>query len=723
MTILDVGEAQPPATDRTAAFSGLRTVKSTHRLNQIDRVRANGIGDHVSLPQLVVCGDQSAGKSSVLEGITGIPFPRQDGLCTKFATEIVLRHDPEARRITATLIPHASRNEADRGQFKAYRREIEDFDEVPSVIAEVGALMRIRGYNDITDGPAFAADVLRIEVIGDTGLQLTVVDLPGLIAVANDEQTEEDVKLVAGLVDAYLESSRTIILAVVQATNDIATQGIIQRARTYDPAGQRTVGIITKPDLINESTEGRIALLAANKDTTKLKLGFFLLKNPSPSQLKAGISLDERKRSEYEFFSSKKWKTLGLDMHRVGIDRLRAFLQDLLDSHIERELPKVRAETKTLLAQTENQLVKLGDERPTVAHIRAFLTGLSMRFFSLTQAALDGNYHDVDFAASKDADDPTSPPRLRAEVHRLNGNFAAYMRDRGQRRKLSEKSTNQAGVDADFEPEPELEEGQLLVTKKEFDAWVHKVYLRTRGLELPGNYNHVLLSELFHEQSCRWTGIASGHITQVFATVASFVEDALLRIIAEVDVGEAVRDITNSKLEASRAAALNELQHIIEDEKRQPITYNHYYTDNIQNARQESLKRSIQKAMGEARDEDWNGKLHVSNTAFDTAKLLASLQKRVIVNMDEQACAEALAGLQAYYKVALKTFVDNICRQVIERHILAKLPDIFSPTVVTSFSDEVLLQIASEPERQRERRRELDASIRALRNSLSDLQR
>ncbi|KAH8743124.1 hypothetical protein F5883DRAFT_357059, partial [Diaporthe sp. PMI_573] len=57
----------------------------------IERVRANGVGDLVALPQLAVCGDQSTGKSSVLEAITGFPFPRQEGLCTRFPTEIILR--------------------------------------------------------------------------------------------------------------------------------------------------------------------------------------------------------------------------------------------------------------------------------------------------------------------------------------------------------------------------------------------------------------------------------------------------------------------------------------------------------------------------------------------------------------------------------------------------------------------------------------------------------
>ena len=165
-------------------------------------------------------------------------------------------------------------------------------------------MMGIRGFEDVQEGPAFTSDVLRIEVTGPVGLHLTVVDLPGLISVTNDEQTEDDVRTVQDLVDSYVANPRTIILAVVQANNDIANQGIIQKSRRFDQVGERTVGIITKPDLINEGTQKRIALLAKNEDTTKLKLGFFLVKNPTPPELKNGITSDQKRRAENRYFQS-----------------------------------------------------------------------------------------------------------------------------------------------------------------------------------------------------------------------------------------------------------------------------------------------------------------------------------------------------------------------------------------------------------------------------------
>lgn len=89
-----------------------------------------------------------------------------------------------------------------------------------------------------------------------------------------------------------------------------------------DQNGQRTVGVITKPDLIIVGTEKRIALLAKNQDTTKLKLEFFLVTNPTPSELAHGTTADERQRNEEHFFQSSPLKEQMLSPDRVGINSL-----------------------------------------------------------------------------------------------------------------------------------------------------------------------------------------------------------------------------------------------------------------------------------------------------------------------------------------------------------------------------------------------------------------
>ncbi|OTA03049.1 hypothetical protein A9Z42_0034650 [Trichoderma parareesei] len=374
-------------------FIRLQTSKSSHRLNQIEKIRSYGVGDLVALPQLAVCGDQSAGKSSVLEGITGIPFPRDSGFCTRFPTEICLRHtEGESVKYTASIRPHSSRSAAVIKRLSEYRKEVKDLSELPQIIQEVSRLLKIRGHvipydtqqqTSIQESPqkdlghAFARDVLRIEVTGPIGLYLSVVDLPGLISSPNEEQTEEDVEAVRDVVESYIESSRTIILAVLQASNDMANQAIIRLARKHDSPGERTVGIITKPDLINKGTEAMLALTANNQGNIRFNHGFFLLKNPSPEELKEALTPSARSRLEQHFFSSPAWAGQGLDVERIGTEKLRGFLQALLDNQMERELPTVRNEIRNLLAAKEGELQSLGDARPTVNSIRTFLTRLS----------------------------------------------------------------------------------------------------------------------------------------------------------------------------------------------------------------------------------------------------------------------------------------------------------------------------------------------------------
>ncbi|KIE00606.1 Dynamin, GTPase domain protein, partial [Metarhizium majus ARSEF 297] len=186
--------------------------------------------------------------------------------------------DCDSATITASIRPHASRSQEVQQTLEAYGKDVQDMSELPSIISDVSKLMNIRGYPDKDKGYAFAPDALRIEISGFIGLHLSVVDLPGLISVSIEEQTDEDVAAVHVMVTSYLQSPRTIILAVLQAGNNMANQPIIRIARKQDSLGYRTVGIITKPDLINEGAEAKIALVAKNQDSIKLKHGFFLLK-------------------------------------------------------------------------------------------------------------------------------------------------------------------------------------------------------------------------------------------------------------------------------------------------------------------------------------------------------------------------------------------------------------------------------------------------------------
>jgi hypothetical protein len=252
--------------------------------------------------------------------------------------------------------------------------------------------------------------------------------------------------------------------------------------------------------------------------------------------------------------------------------------------------------------------------------------------------------------------------------------------------------------------------------------WVRKMYNHTRGKELPGANNSALLAELFQEQSRPWSKLARAHVEEVLVLVTEWARLATQRLIHEEQVLCEVRSIFEEWIAGAGNSALEELSKLIEDERRGPQTYNHYYTDNIQKNRmdgqQAAARRSVEQyAAGN------NGKLHISNTPEDIDRFVRSIGSHIVVNMDEQACNDALSQLDAYYKVALKTFVDNVARQVVERHIIMPLSQAFLPTSVAEYTPEKLKQIASEPEKQSLRRVDLGKAAEALKLSLLELRR
>ncbi|KAL9527626.1 Interferon-induced GTP-binding protein [Sphaerulina musiva] len=727
--------------DDNAALSALQSAQSIKRLRQISSLRAGGISDKVNLPQLIVAGDQSAGKSSVLEGITGIPFPREEGVCTKFPTEVILEHTKDPITVSASIIPHSLRQGKERAALQAYSSSIATLEKLPTIIAEAGALMGLRGYGNNDQGPSFVEDVLQIKVTGPSGLHLSIVDLPGLISTPSEEQTEEDMNTVHRMVDSYLENPRTIVLAVVQASNDIANQGIIRKSKKFDRAGQRTVGIITKPDLINVGAEGRIAALAKNQDSTRLELGFFLLKNPTPREREDNVTQKQRSGNELRYFQCSPWKEQSLDPLRVGIDNLKTFIQDLLDQHIERELPKVRDDIKSIIRTTEEEIMALPPERSSTGHIRQYLSDIAMQYHSVAMAALNGEYHTG--YASFFATDHTKigSTRLRARIHIMNTGFSQTMRDRDQRLRVGKRKYVEPAIKsassvhglkksksksrselpeslANVSPvthgqtppqivnhEQDSDTEEDCVTESEMRNWVKKIYQTTRGRELPGNCNHALLTELFHEQSKPWRNIATEHVANVHNSTVRFVNHVLAYLKIEEHVLVGIKEGIEVALQESKIKAEEELSKLWADEQEHPITYNHYYTDNVQKSRLDGTQKMLERALETANviSDDTPRSKSISNMSVDM--LIAAVRSNVVVDMDEQACSEALDELKAYYKVALKTFVDNVCKQVVERHLLRNLPSMFSPRVVAMYTDEELEKIAGErPEIVRKRK-------------------
>jgi GTPase SAR1 family protein len=618
----------------------------------------------LSLPQIVVCGDQSAGKSSVLEAITRVPFPRNDGLCTRYATEISLRRATSSS-LTIKVIPDKSRPSTEQEQIKKFEEAISNFDDLPRVMELAMNVMGIAKTEDMgTSSRAFARDVLSIEISGPSQPQLTLVDIPGLIATSTRGVTKADVDMVTEITDYYIEQPRTICLAVVCATNDYANQKILEKVRDVDPDGDRTLGIITKPDGPPEGSVSQKNFIdLANNEDIFFKLGWHVLKNRSYEE--RDFTIEERDSAEETFFRTHAWNTLSAS--HLGVDALRTRLCTLLFEHIKRELPQLHDELEFQLDKNRGELEMLGVKRSTALECKSYLSQMSLDFHSICKAAINGQYEGSYFLNDIDGDfsidSASTVSRTRAVIQFLNSQFEEDIRMNGHKYQIKMSSTNDDDAeDEEFQwPEAKdanLKNGPKQLSKAETVQWVGKVLQRTRGRELIGNFNPLLIGALFWEQSSKWRNHATAHVDLVFSVCRRFLRK-LLEDTCPKDVEVRIWGLKiEPELKKRHQAAAKELSLLVEELKEYPINYNHYYTDTIRKRRQQRQQAALKKALADATSTEnitqyrgYNDNVARKVNNVDTSLAIAQFSLATKPDMNEFACEEALDCLFAIYKV------------------------------------------------------------------------
>ncbi|PQE07233.1 interferon-induced GTP-binding Mx protein [Rutstroemia sp. NJR-2017a BVV2] len=698
----------------TDSLEDLQTEEQRRVLNTVSSLRKCGLDSVLPLPQLVVCGDQSAGKSSVLEALTEIPFPRNDNLCTRFATEISLRNAP-VDALTVKIIPDNSRPAAEQAVIRQFVQTITNFDDLPSIMDMAMNAMGITADNgNDTTRRAFSRDILSIGIDGPTRPHLTLVDLPGLIASATNEASDADVETVAQITEHYISQSRTICLAVISAKNDIANQQILKRVRKHDPEGQRTLGIITKPDTLDAGSGNEKAFIAlAKNENVKFKLGWHVVRNRKYEEM--DYSLLQRNSKENSWFRTSNFKVLPKDT--VGVEKLRTRLAALLFEHVKKELPKLRSELENQLAAYEDGLKTYGDSRSTAVECRAYLVQLSTEIQKICAAAIEGHYEGKYFQCEVGIDfkldDKYALARTRAVVQKMNMQFANLMRLKGHKYHID--MTDQLKSTRDTAKADEAAENgePKHLTKEEGLDWIQRAINRTRGKELMGDINPLLVSELFWEQASKWEQMAEDHTNEIFDQCAQFLQN-LLRDKVPKDVetrlwSALIEDALNDRSKAGR----QELSRLIEDLQNHPINYNHYYTDNVNRRRKEKEEKLIEQCLQESQDYlyDEHGE---AQTIVDPSKLQDKIAKSFTKDPERFGCEDALDRLLAIYKVLQKVFIANVTTQVVERHIVRGLDKIFDPIAVNKMSDDQVAAIASEPLTMRREREYLVDQIKKL---------
>lgn len=343
----------------------------------------------LDLPLLAVVGSQSCGKSSVLENIVGKDFlPRGTGIVTRRPLVLQLinlkQDDPLINQDSSSPPPppppHTSngyssdnidleqhlRNHASKsngvyhnggldetvewGEFLHIpNKRFYDFHDIRREIEN--ETLRIAGQNK-----GISRLPINLKIYSTKVLNLTLVDLPGLTKIPIGDQPTDIERQTRNLITDYISKPNCIILAVSPANVDLVNSESLKLARQVDPMGKRTVGVLSKLDLMDQGTN---ALDILKGNIYPLKLGFIGIVNRSQQDITENKSLEDALYSEQQFFSNHPaYKMMA---NKCGTKYLSLTLNKILMNHIRDRLPDIKAKLNTLMGQTEQELAQYGD--------------------------------------------------------------------------------------------------------------------------------------------------------------------------------------------------------------------------------------------------------------------------------------------------------------------------------------------------------------------------
>lgn len=578
----------------------------TEILDLITKLQQLGIQDHYDMPQIIVCGSQSSGKSSVLAAITGIPFPKARETCTKFVTQVTLqRRDQPGDTVNVTIKPEPSSNESRKARLRGFH-EYADGSDCLTKLSDILKKAKDLIFQDADKDRLVTKDIVQVTISGPKKRPLQLFDLPGLMGV----DVKKEMKDVEDIVRQYMNMPQSIILGVVKASGDVngADSAVLGWAKNdYDPDGKRTIGVVTHPDRSGSEEEQWIRILQGHPNRYGLNNQWHVLRNPAESE---DIDPDQRDVWERNCFESSPWREVPENLRGAGalFDRLC----NSLFSRLRERLPGLRAHLHKSLTEIEANLGKLGDTSAT-ERVRVF----RQRLEGLRKAARDHaeGFYNYDIS---DAFTSETEAYLRARVvekgeqlrdsiiadgHAWESHFAPT--DLGP-----DTDLKSLGKSKDLSPKSSTRSISYASREEEVRYWAKRL-VQTRGRELPGHTDPAQVSRIFWEMSRPWYSIAEEQVKEILDCCEEYLRKMALhhfRVIsrvrgstgfsnAEAVARRYVDDHVMKKLGDRGLNALEELERLEEDRRDRPINYDFAFLAEQRNYNCQQLFQSTMKAI------------------------------------------------------------------------------------------------------------------------------
>jgi hypothetical protein len=568
----------------------------------------------------------------------------------------------------------------------------------------------------------FSDDILSIELCGPDKQNLSIIDIPGIFRTPTEGVTTvNDMDLVRRMMMHHIKDERTIILAVIPSNTDIATQEILSIAKKLDPNGLRTLGVLTKPDLIDKGAEENVVSLVEGK-RNPLRLGYCIVRNRGQSELSSDA--DTRHRTEKDFFSTEPWSRL--DRDRVGTPALQRRLQELLVSITRREFPKVQAQIFQRLSTSRKHLEDLGADRESADQQRRFLLEMSHNFQDVANCALDAYYsrHTV-FGSIPELRVATLAvermERFAKDIETL-GHTVDFESGDGEDKATRSPTSGFMSSNAEAGAEdPHLEYPELAdlistngVAPEPSDnsilQWIGEEYRKARGFGL-ATIGPSILPTIWQEQSKNWEGLTYSYIADIVFFVHDFTCKALAHVCPDEGVRSGLWSVLQERLVDRYRAAVDHVEFIIRVERfGTPLTTNRYFNENLQKCRIDRLEKLLGTHSELQKDPTpWQSRNQVVR--------LDRIKQSMAIDNSEHTIQDIHDILESYYEVARKRFVDTVCMQGVDFYLLTGPTSplrIFETSFVSELSAAQLDLIAGEDISTKQLRKNLKNEIDAL---------
>uniref|UniRef100_A0A0D6R8X3 Dynamin-type G domain-containing protein n=1 Tax=Araucaria cunninghamii TaxID=56994 RepID=A0A0D6R8X3_ARACU len=370
---------------------GQSVIPTVNRLQDI--FAQLGSASTIDLPQVAVVGSQSSGKSSVLEALVGRDFlPRGSDICTRRPLVLQLVQIPRPDKKDKD-------NDKDHDDDEDYSAGVEwgEFLHLPGKrFFDFGAIRReiqAETEREVGVNKGVSDKQIRLKIFSPYVLNITLVDLPGITRVPVGDQPSDIEARIRTMILSYIKHETCIILAVSPANSDLANSDALQMARIADPDGSRTIGVITKLDIMDRGTDARNFLLG---NIVPLRLGYIGIVNRSQEDINANRSIREALVFEDNFFRSRPVYHSLAD--RCGVPQLAKKLNQILVHHIRAILPDLKARINAQMVSVVKELSTYGEITDSKSGQGALLLNILTKYTDAFNSIVEGKNEDMSTA-------------------------------------------------------------------------------------------------------------------------------------------------------------------------------------------------------------------------------------------------------------------------------------------------------------------------------------